>query len=157
MSIQKQLADDLKQSMKNRDSERSSLIRMLKSKLLEREVELRASRGRDHVLDDAEARSVIIAYGKQRRDSIEAYKSGGRDDLAAAEARELEMLEAYLPRQLDESEVRAIVAEAIAEAGASSARDLGAVMKLVMPKVQGAADGKLVSRLVREALQAAQT
>jgi uncharacterized protein YqeY len=86
-------------------------------------------------------------------DSIESYERAGREDLAARERAELEIVRGYLPRQLDEEEVRGIVMQAIAEAHATSPKEMGAVMKIVMPKVKGAADGKLVNRLVRELLQ----
>jgi uncharacterized protein YqeY len=152
MSIKQRLDADLKTAMKERDSRRVSCIRMLKSKLLEREVALRGKHGTDYQIADDEALVVISTYAKQRRDSIEGYEQGGRDDLVAAERAELEIVAQYLPEQLSADELRAMVREAIAESGAQTVKDLGAVMKLVVPKTKGVADGKLVSRLVRELL-----
>jgi uncharacterized protein YqeY len=125
---------------------------MLKSRMMEAEVERRATHGTGYELQDEEALAVIAAYAKQRRDSIDAYRQGGREDLAAKEEAELAVVQEYLPRQLSADEVRAIVSGAIAESGASSAKDMGAVMKLVMPKVKGVSDGKLVNQIVRELL-----
>jgi uncharacterized protein len=152
MSIREQLELDMKQAMRSREPERLTCIRMLRSKLQEREVQLRSKHGREYVLTEDEARSVVAAYAKQRRDSIDGYRQGGREELAQAEERELTMVQSYLPQQLGEEELRAMVREAVAEAGVSSARDIGAVMKLLTPRTRGRADGKLVNALVREAL-----
>ena len=152
MAIKEKLEQDLKQAMKARDARRTSCIRMLKSKLLEREVALRAKHGRDYSVSDEEAQAVISTYAKQRRDSIEGYRQGGREDLVADEQAELEIVAGYLPEQLTPDQLRDMIREAIEESGAQSVKDLGAVMKIVVPEVKGAADGKLVSQLVREAL-----
>jgi uncharacterized protein YqeY len=96
--------------------------------------------------------AVLAAYAKQRRDSIAAYRSGGREELAQREAQELAIVEAYLPAQLGDDELRSLVADAVRETGASGPQQLGAVMKAVMPKVRGRADGKRVSALVRDIL-----
>ena len=160
MSIKDKLDRDLKLAMKDRDSRRTACIRMLKARLLDREVALRAKCGTDHVISDEDARSVIATYAKQRRDSIESYRQGGRDDLVADEEAELEIVNGYLPEQLSVDQLRALVQAAITESGATTVKELGVVMKIVVPKVKGAADGKEVSRLVRELLsdrQAAQT
>ena len=138
--------------MKARDTVRLGVVRMLKARMQEAEVEKRAEKGAGYALEDAEALAVISAYAKQRRDSIEAYRQGGREDLAAKEEAELAIIQQYLPAQLSEADVRRLVSEAIAESAASSAKDMGAVMKLVMPKVKGVADGKLVNQIVRELL-----
>ena len=152
MSIRERLEADMKEALRAKEPRRLGVIRMLRSKLLEREVELRSDRGRDYRIEDAEALGVIASYAKQRRDSIEGYAKGGRDDLVASEEAELAIVQAYLPQQLSEDEVRRIVDQAVAEAGAASERDLGAVMKLVMPKVKGKADGGMVNRIARERL-----
>lgn len=154
MSIKQRLEEDLKLAMKERDSRRVSCIRMLKSKLLEREVALRSKHGPDHAITDDEALDVVTSYAKQRRDSIASYREGGRDDLAAEEQAELEIVAGYLPRQMSADELRGLIREAIEDSGARSIKDLGAVMKRVMPRTKGAADGKLVNRLVREMLEA---
>jgi len=152
VTIKERLDADLKDALKARQARRVDCLRMLKAKILEGEVELRAERGRDYKLTDEEAQAVISTYAKQRRDSIEGFRQGGREDLVAKEEAELEIVSAYLPRQLGRDEIERIVTEAIAEAGAASAADLGRVMKLVMPRVKGAADGKLVNQIVREKL-----
>jgi len=152
MTIKERIVADLTAAMKSKDSARLSVVRMLKAKMLEAEVALRGKRGLDYQLEDAEAQTVIAAYAKQRRDSIDAYRNGGRSDLAAKEEAELLLIQAYLPRQLTPEEVRAVVREAIAAVGATSAKEMGAVMKFVAPRVKGLADGKVVNELVRELL-----
>jgi uncharacterized protein YqeY len=153
MTIKARLEEDLKQALKAREAERVACLRMLKSKILEREVALRGEKGKDHQLEDEEALQVISAYAKQRRDSIESFRQAGREELAAREEAELAIVSGYLPRQLDREAIERIVDEAIAESGATSPREMGQVMKLVMPRLKGAADGKLVNRIVREKLQ----
>jgi uncharacterized protein YqeY len=153
MSIKRKLESDFKEALKARETLRVGCLRMLKSKILEREVALRADRGKDYELEDDEAQAVIAAYGKQRRDSIESFRQAGRDDLADKEEAELAIVNAYLPRQLSGEEIERIVREAIEESGATSPRDMGKVMKLVMPRVKGAADGKRVNEIVRASLQ----
>ncbi len=154
MSIRKQLEADMRQAMRARDQQRLSCIRMLKSKLQEREVALRGKHGKDHELADDEVLAVVSAYAKQRRDSIDSYRQGGRDDLADAEQAELEIVTAYLPKQLSAGELRELVRGAIAESGAASMKDIGAVMKVVMLKTKGLADGKQVNLVARELLSA---
>ena len=152
MSLMNTIAEDLKAALKMRAQERLDTLRMARARMLEAEVALRAEMGRDYKLEDHEAIKVLASYAKQRRDSIESYRAAGRPDLAAKEEAELAIIQEYLPKQLSEEEVRAIAREAIAAAGALSPRDIGAVMKLVMPKVKGAADGKIVNRIVGELL-----
>ena len=152
MSIKERITEDLKQAMKERERERLDVLRMLRARILEREVELRSREGRDYSLSDEEAMQVISAYAKQRRQSIESYREAGRDDLADKEERELKLVEVYLPEQLSDEEIESIVEEAVSKTGASSPADLGSVMKEVMPKVQGRADGKRVSQIVRDRL-----
>ena len=153
MSIKERLEADLKRAMKARDGRRTGCIRMLKSKLLEKEVALRAKRGKDYGIPDEEALEVISSYAKQRRDSIESYEKGGREDLAAGERAELEIVGEYLPQPLAEPELRQLIEAAIAESGAASVEDRGAVMKLVMPQTRGRADGKTVQQLARTLLE----
>ncbi|HKY33521.1 MAG TPA: GatB/YqeY domain-containing protein [Candidatus Polarisedimenticolia bacterium] len=152
MSLKQTIADDLKAAMKIRAKERVEVLRMARAKMMEAEVALRASMGRDYELSDDEASKALAAYAKQRRDSIESFRRAGREDLAAREEAELAIVQEYLPRRLSDGEVRVIVREVIAEVGADSPRQMGAVMKAVLPRVQGVADGKLVSRIVSELL-----
>jgi len=150
--IKDTLMDDLKASMKAGDKLRTGCLRMLRSKVLEREVALRPKKGADYELEDEEALQVISTYAKQRKDSIESYRKGGREDLATQEEAELKIIEEYLPAQMSEDELSPIVEEIIAECGATSPKDMGQVMKLVMARVGSAADGKAVSQIVRQKL-----
>ena len=152
MTIRERIVADLTAAMKAKEAERLGVVRMLKSRIMEAEVDQRGQKGPDYVLDDQGCLAVIAAYAKQRRDSIEAYRKGGKEDLAVKEEAELAIIQQYLPAQMPEADVRRIVAEAIAKAGATSAKDMGAVMKLVMPMLKGGADGAVVNRIVRELL-----
>ena len=152
MTLKDRIVADLTAAMKAKDADRLAVLRMLKAKMMEAEVAQRQTKGLGYVLDDPEAAAVIAAYAKQRRDSIEAYRQGGREDLAAKEEAELAVIQQYLPKQLTTDELRAIVGAAIKESGAASARDMGSVMKIVMPKVKGVSDGKVVNQIVKEML-----
>jgi hypothetical protein len=130
-------------------SARLSALRMLKAAVMNKSVE----KGRD--LDDAEVLQVVASLVKQRRDSIEQFTNAGRTDLVEKETAELKVLQAYLPEAATPEEINAAVAEAIAETGASSPKDMGKVMKAVMPKLAGKnADGKAVNEAVRRTLGA---
>jgi len=152
MSLMETIAEDLKSALKSQARQRLETLRMARAKMLEAEVALRAEMGREYKLEDSEAIRVLAAYAKQRRDSIDSYRQAGREDLATQEEAELAIIQEYLPRQLSPDEVKEIVRAAIAEAGATSPKDMGAVMKLVMPKLKGAADGKLVNQIVGQLL-----
>jgi uncharacterized protein YqeY len=137
-------------AMRKHDPARLSALRMLKAALMNREVEKK--RG----LDDGESRQVVSALVKQRKDSIEQFVGGGRQDLADREAAEIVVLEAYLPPAIDPAVLERAVLDAIAETGASSPKDMGRVMKAVMAKLTGqAVDGKAVNELVRAKLATA--
>jgi len=134
-------------AMRKQARERLSALRMLKAALVNREVE----KGR--ALDDSESRQVVTALVKQRRDSIEQFTRGGRQDLADKEAAEIAVLESYLPAAADPAAVERAVVETIAETGAASPKDMGRVMKAVMAKLSGQnVDGKTVNELVRKKL-----
>jgi uncharacterized protein len=135
------------EAMRQRETVRLSALRMLKAAFMNKSIE------KKHDLDDAEARQVVTALVKQRKDSIEQFTKGGRQDLADKEAAEIVVLQAYLPAAADAATVEAAVAAAIAETGATSARDMGRVMKAVMAKLAGQnVDGKSVNELVRQHL-----
>ena len=153
MSLKQRIEDDLKTALKAGEKQRLSCLRMVKAKVQEKQVELRGKQGPEAKLSDHDVTNVVSAYAKQRRDSIESYEQAGREDLAANERAELEILAAYLPQQMSEGDVAAIVDEAVRESGASEPKDMGAVMKLVMPKIKGRADGKLVNRIVQSRLK----
>jgi uncharacterized protein len=149
MSMNDQVGADIAAAMKARDASRLSALRMLKAAVMNKGVE----KGRD--LDDAEVLQVIASLVKQRRDSIEQFSKAGRTDLVEKETAELNILQAYLPAGATPEEINAAVAEAIAETGASSPKDMGKVMKAVMPKLAGKnADGKAVNEAVRRTLGA---
>ena len=134
-------------AMRKQARERLSALRMLKAALVNREIE----KGR--ALDDTESRQVVTALVKQRRDSIEQFTRGGRQDLADKEAAEIAVLESYLPAAADPAAVERAVIETIAETGAASPKDIGRVMKGVMAKLSGQnVDGKTVNELVRKKL-----
>ena len=134
-------------AMRKHESARLGALRMLKAALMNRGVE----KGRD--LDDNESRQVVVSLVKQRKDSIEQFTKGGRKDLADKEAAEIGVLETYLPPAADPAVVDRAIAEAIGEAGATSSKDMGRVMKAVMAKLAGkGVDGKAVNDLVRKRL-----
>lgn len=147
MSLHQRLDEDLKASIKGSDTLRTSVLRMLKAAIKNKEVEKRRE------LSDEEIISVISTLVKQRRESIELFSKGGREDLASKEKQELDILQSYLPRQLSQEELDKIIMEAIKESSAEGIRDIGKVMRLIMPRIQGAADGKIVNQRVREILE----
>jgi len=146
MSIKEQLMQDMKEAMKSKQADRLGTIRQLRSAIKNKEIE------QQQELDDDGIISVITTAVKQRREAAQMYHDNNRPELAAKEEAELAVLQHYLPAQLDESEIRAIITAAIAECGASSMKDMGKVMPLVMAKTKGSADGKMVNQLVREQL-----
>jgi hypothetical protein len=147
--LMKKISEDMTAAMRARDQARLAPLRMAKAALMNQEVE----KGRE--LDDTESQQVIASLIKQRRDSIEQFQKGGREELAAREAAEIVVLEAYLPPPIDPAEIQRAVDEAVAETAASSSKDLGRVMKAVMFKLAGrGADGRVVNALVRSKLGA---
>jgi uncharacterized protein YqeY len=146
MSLIAHIEGELKDSMRARDSERTSALRLMLASLRSAEKEL----GRP--LKDDEELQVLQRERKRRLEAAEAFRTGGRDDSAAAEERELAVLEEFMPEPLSEAELERIIDDVIAETGATSLRDLGRVMADVMPQVAGRADGSTVSQLVREKL-----
>jgi len=147
MAFLDELNTAIANAMRAQDQIRLVALRMLKAALVNREID----RGRP--LDDGEARQVVGSLVKQRRDSIEQFTKGGRQDLADKEAAEIRVLESYLPPSADPAVVERAVIEAIAETGASSPKDMGRVMKAAMAKLAGqSVDGKSVNELVRQKL-----
>jgi uncharacterized protein YqeY len=149
MTIQEQIDADLKDAMRARDAERLSVLRMAKAALMNAAIEKRGATGG---LGEAEAVGVIRKQVKQRRDSIESFEKGGRPELAAKERREIEVLAEFLPKPLGEEEIDGLVKEAIAEAGATSKAQMGAVMKIATEKAAGRVEGKQLSQAVQKAL-----
>lgn len=140
------MEEDLKAAMRNKETAKLSCLRMVKSAVKYKEIDLRAE------LDDAQVIGILMTLAKQRRESIDQFKKGNRPDLVAKEEEELAFIETYLPKQLDEAELGKIVEAAIAETGAKAPSDVGKVMKAVMPKVAGRADGKRINAVVLEKL-----
>jgi len=147
MPIVEKVEKDLVAALKAQETLKLSVLRMMKAALMNKKVEL------GKAVDDPEALAVLRTLAKQRRESVEAFRKGGRDDLADKEEAEIKIVEAYLPAAASEEEIDAAVAAAIAETGASTAKDLGKAMKATMAKLAGKnADGKRVSEKVRAKL-----
>jgi uncharacterized protein YqeY len=147
MSLLTQITADIATAMRAREADRLGTLRLLKSALVNREVE------RGHTLDDAEERQVVQQMVKQRRDAIDQFRAGGREDLAAKDEGEITLLNTYLPPAADEGAIEAAVDAAIAETGAAGIKDMGKVMKATLARLAGVtADGRFVSETVKKKL-----
>ena len=149
MTLQSQVDNDIKDAMRARETVRLNALRLLKSAMKNAAIE---KGGAESTLDDAEASAVIRKQIKQRHDAIEGFEKGDRPELAAAERAEIEVLSTYLPAALSIDEVTALAREAIAEAGATSKQQMGAVMKIATAKAAGRVDGKTLSQAVQKLL-----
>ena len=146
MALRERLSEEMKNAMKARDDLRLSAIRLIRSAVKNKDIELKRE------LNDQEIVEVVATLGKQRRESIRMFTDAGRTDLVEKEEKELAVLLDFLPQQLSREEIAALVEKAIAECGAQGGKDMGKVMKALMPHVAGRADGKTVSDVVREKL-----
>lgn len=146
MNFTEQISEDIKQAMKSKDKVRLSVLRMVKSAVKNREIES------GKPLNDDEVLGVFQKELKQRRDSLQAFESAGRTELVEDVKAEIDVLTSYLPKQLTEDEVKAIVEAVIREVGASGKADVGKVMSAVMPKVKGKADGRVIQSVVQSLL-----
>jgi len=148
MSLKERLTEDMKQAMKDKEAGklRLSVIRMVRANIKNVEIDSKQE------LSDDEVLNVVSKEVKMRRDSMEEFKKGNRLDLVESLEQEIDVLMKYLPEQLNETEVRTLVEQAVVEAKAVSPKDMGKVMAVLMPKVKGRADGKLVNTIVRELL-----
>ena len=147
MTMQTRLNDDMKQAMRDRDVLRRDVIRYLRSEVKNQEI-------RDQKeLDDAGVIQVLSRQAQQRRDSIEAYREADRQDLVDKEESELSVIMAYLPQQMTQEEITALVQQVVAEVGASGPEDMGKVMSAIMPQVQGKAEGREVNAIVQQTLR----
>jgi uncharacterized protein len=146
MTLRERLHDDTTAAMRSGDSLRRDTLRMVQSAIYNVEKAKRVALSEDEVL------GVVAKEVKTRRESVEAFRNGGREDLATKEEAEIAILSGYLPQQLTDDELRALVDEAVVASGATSARDMGKVMGLLSPKIRGRADGKTASGLVAQAL-----
>lgn len=149
MGLREQLDADMKTALKEKDQLKLSTVRMVKSAMKYKETEP----GATGPLDDTGILQVLTSEIKKRRDSVAEYEKAGRTDLAEKEQAEIAVLQGYLPAQLTAEELSKVVDEAIAEAGATGPKDMGKVMKVLTPKTQGRADGKVVADLVKQKLQ----
>lgn len=148
MNLEERIKQDLTDAMRSKDAGRLSTLRMVKANLMNRRIE------KGGELTDEEVQKALQSLVKQRRDSIEQYEKAGRAELAEKEAAEISHIEIYLPQAATPGEIEQAVAEAVAETGAASLREMGIVMKAAMSKLQGkTADGKMVSEAVRSKLQ----
>lgn len=146
MNLSERLNEDMKQAMRSQDKFKLSVIRMVRSAIKNIEIDQRRT------LDDNEVLEVLSREIKQRKDSLQEFSKAGRDDLTENLQAEIAILMEYLPQQLTEEEVKAIVQQTIQEVGASSKADMGKVMGALMPKVKGLADGKIVNQYVQQLL-----
>tara|TARA_Y100000590_G_scaffold437519_1_gene559261 strand:+ start:4178 stop:4621 length:444 start_codon:yes stop_codon:yes gene_type:complete len=144
--LQERLVNDLKEAILNSDTLKKTVIRYLRSAIHDAEIDRKA------VLDDEAIISILTKQAKQRRDSIEAFKSGNRLDLVEIEEAELTIIMEYLPQQMTETEIESLARKAVDESGAKTAKEIGKVMNMLMPQLKGKADGKIVSKIVSKLL-----
>jgi len=147
MALKEKLIEDLKSSMKNKDTIRKNTITMIRAAIKQKEVDERIQ------LDDDGIIEIISKQLKEKKNVIEDFKRGQRQDLVEQTEKEMEILLEYLPKQLSEEDIRRIVMETVKEVNASSMKDIGLVMKSVMPKLKGKADGSTVNKIVKEILE----
>ncbi len=145
-TLKERLSEEVKTAMKSGDKDRLGYARNLHAAVRKKEIDDRID------LDDAGVQKIAQSLVKQRQESIEQFKAGGREDLVVKEEAEMAFLKTFLPQQMSEAELRELVAWAVTEAKATQAKDMGNVMKVLMPKLQGRADGKLVNQLVQQKL-----
>ena len=148
MELAARIQKEMVQAAKDKDKVRLSALRMIRSVLQNREIEKRAPLTEDEVVQ------ALSSLAKRYKESIEQFDAGGRDDLVQKETAEFEVVASFLPEQMDEQAIEALLKNVIEEIGAKSPKDLGAVMKTAMPQLTGKADGKLVQRIVKELLSA---
>ncbi|SRR6056297_196157 len=150
MTIKASILEELKSAMKQKKADRLRVLRSLKAKILEKEISER--KGGESELSDEQIVEVLMKAAKQRKESIDQFEEGGRDDLVKKEKLELEIIDEFLPQMMDEDEVRTAVQAQIEKLGATGMHDMGKVMGVMMGKLKGKAEGSLVSRIVKEEL-----
>ena len=149
MDLRKQIPENLKEALRNKNALELSVLRMLQSAIRNKEIEIK---GGKETLNDDEIIEVIASEVKKRKEAANEYNKAERTDLADKEKAEIDILMRYMPKQMDENEIKEEVRRAIEEVQAESIKDLGMVMKIIMPRLKGRADGSLVNRVVREEL-----
>jgi uncharacterized protein YqeY len=147
MSLREKLLTDMKNAMRQGDNETRDTLRMIMAAIKQEEVDNRVTLDEDGVL------AVLTKQAKQRRESIADYEKAGRDDLAAVEKQDLEIIDRYLPQMMSKEDVKVIAAQVVAELGVTDAKGMGLVMGKLMPQLRGQADGRIVNEVVREILQ----
>lgn len=147
MSLAEKISVDVKNALKSGDKSRLSILRMIKSSIKNKEIE------KSEALTDEETSAILRSFLKRANESIEQFTIAGRADLVEKEKEESEIIQNYLPRQLNEDQTREIVSNAISEVGATGPGDMGKIMKAIMAKASGQVDGKLASKLVKEMLE----
>ncbi|MDZ7717783.1 MAG: GatB/YqeY domain-containing protein [Balneolaceae bacterium] len=150
MSLKKRILDDLKTAMKAKEADKLNVLRSLKAKLLEKEISER--KGGEASLSDEQVVEVLMKAAKQRKESIEQFEEGGRDDLVEKEKFELDIIDKYLPEMMDEDEIREEVKEQIDKMGATDMSDMGKVMGALMGRLKGKAEGATISKIVKQEL-----
>jgi uncharacterized protein YqeY len=150
MSLKDRISEDIKTAMKAKDKVRLETVRSIKKVILEKESSLRGQ-GQE-TLNETQELEILSQLAKQRRDSIEQYRQAGRDDLAQQESQELAIIEEYLPQQLSDEEIAAVIDEIVASVGATSIKEMGKVMGPAMQKLKGRADGQKVQAMVKTKL-----
>jgi len=148
VTIFETISDDLNESLKARDKNRLSILRMIKSAVKNREIEKKAP------LDDDEVKAILKTFVKRGKESIDQFEKAGRTELVEKEKLELAVIQKYLPKQLSDEETRLMISDTVKELGAVGPKDMGEVMKAVMGKAQGLVDGKLANKLLKEILEA---
>lgn len=146
MSLKEKLQEDLKSSMKNKDTIKKSVVTLIRAAIKQHEVDNRVELADDAIID------IISKQLKQRKDSLAEFEKANRDDLVEETKSEIQVLEGYLPQQLSEEELEKIVIETIAEVGATSMKDMGKIMTTIKPKTAGRADGRKINELVKKNL-----
>ncbi len=147
MSLKARLQEDLKSSMKNKDTVKKSVVTLIRAAIKQFEIDNRVE------LDDEAIMDIIVKQMKQRKDALEEFKKADRDDLVKETEAEIEIIKQYLPQELSEDELITIIKDTISELGATSMKDMGKVMAMLTPKTKGRADGKVMSELVKMNLQ----
>jgi uncharacterized protein len=148
MSLQERLMDEMKTAMRDGDPLKVSVIRLLRASIKNKEI----SKGKNNPLTEQDILETVVSATKQRKDSIELFAKGGREDLVAKEQKELEILKTFLPESLSMEELKAKTGALIKELGASGQKDMGRVMKILMPQVVGKIDSSVVSQVVKDLL-----
>ena len=151
--LKEKLQQDMKEAMKAGDANKRMVLSLLQSAIKNKELQKRAKSGKVEELSDEEIMDVISSEVKKRKESIESYEKGGRDEMAQKERDELNILMEYMPEQMPEDDIRSEAKKAIEETGAKDIKEMGKVLGVLMPKLKGKADGQTVSRIVKEELE----